>query len=692
MVEQDAFMQGILSEIGLGLWSFELDEGVPPRMYGNAAMDVLIGCEGQDLTPEEYYEAWYIHVDKNHLHAVKEVVDRIVAGEFAEVTYPYHHPKRGLIQVVCGGRRDVAYTKGVRVVGRHQDITELVNVRAKAKELEIVRRDMQTERYRTDMHRRINDTFEVLLGEENLRTALERIMIMWCEALGAQWCYLGEYRQGVYMPVYSCAVKGETPLYNEDDTAEISTALYNRGPSDFLAMPDFWSHPLSKMLFEVSPHPELIREVSSCYSHIIHRNGKRWGSLVLSFRDKRVLTPDEVDFFVALSRGVELALERDSRMREIADERDHAVEAEKARSLFFSSVSHDIRTPLNAIIGFAELLELGVAEEADRMRYVATIRSSGRMLAQLVDDILDLSKLENGKLNIIREPTDVPSVIREVVEAFGIVQAKKSIELRSEIGEMPCVSVDPRRLRQLLYNLMSNACKYTDHGNVILRSSWRDGTLSLSVEDTGCGIAQADIDRILQPFVQLSDRNHRDGTGLGLPICRRLSQLMGGDITIRSEVGKGSVFTVTFTADEVKCSQAPSSVLKASDQVSTSLSSFKPTRVLVVDDSAVNRTVLKAMLSRCGLKDIVLAENGAMAMRKLREDPAIDLVLTDLWMPELDGEGLVKAVRADESLAQLPVHLITADVEAVANWRELGFSGILLKPVTLEKLKSLLGV
>ena len=869
------FVQGIVEDIELGLWSFELDEGVPPRMYGNVTMDGLIGCDGSKITPEEYYDTWYGRIDPSHLPAVHDVVARIIAGEFAEVYYPYHHPTRGVIQVVCGGRRDTTYTKGIRLVGRHQEITSLVKVtleeveKAKAKaqearaeadranyisdalgalavernfsaallkilrqwcetlgaewghvgrwdegayhtlqgyavdgeeilfepdtnfeylktlndseayhagkdyvpmpdfreepvfadflriasrpqvmmqvsscyshvihrngrpwgtivlyfrnrreltasdeaffkasvrcvELSLVRqgyeeeiaadraRDIAFEQERTDKQRRINESLQVLLGESDLRKALERIMIMWCESLGAQWCYLGEYREGVYAPVYSYAVKGETPLYDEDDTAEISTALYNRGASDFLAMPDFKSHPLCAMLTAVSPHPEVMREVSSCYSHIIHNKGERWGSLVLSFREHRVLSPSEVDFFVALAKGVEVALARSFALKEIADERDRALAAEKARSLFFSSVSHDIRTPLNAIIGFSELLEAGVPEKADHDRYVSTIRSSGKVLARLVNDILDLSKLESGKLEILHEPTDVPALTREVIDAFAVARSRKSIIFTSQIASMPTVSVDPQRIRQILYNLLSNAHKYTDAGRISLTLAWQDRKLAISVADTGKGISKEDLTRILQPFVQIADRNHRDGTGLGLSICQKLAQLMNGELTVESEVGKGSTFTITLHDVEVVSAEAGTAAPEAQEPLAPANRLPRTARVLIVDDSAVNRAVLKAMLVKNGVTDVITAENGEDALDKLMSDRKIGAVLTDLWMPVVDGEGLVKAIRADETLKDLPVYLITADVESVKANAESGFTGILLKPITQAVVRSLL--
>ncbi|MBP5639587.1 MAG: response regulator [Victivallales bacterium] len=361
----------------------------------------------------------------------------------------------------------------------------------------------------------------------------------------------------------------------------------------------------------------------------------------------------------------------------------------QAKSLFFSTVSHDIRTPLNAIVGFSELLEHGVSNEDERARYISSIHSSAKVLARLVNDILDLSKMESGKLEIIEEPTDIPPLVREVIAVCEVARARKSLVLKAEIDEMPWVSVDPQRIRQLLFNLLSNAYKYTERGTITVRVQWQDGTLVLSVADTGKGISKENITRILQPFVQLADRNHRDGTGLGLAICQKLTTLMDGELNVSSEVGVGSTFTITL--HNVKTAEQPPNHPDQSNHPEPfGHTEHSPARrILVVDDSSVNRAVLKAMLEKNGITDVTMTENGREALESLKEDSKFDLVLTDLWMPEMDGLELVKAIRADAKLSHLPVYLVTADVEVRSHAESDGFTGILLKPITLERLQAL---
>ena len=309
------------------------------------------------------------------------------------------------------------------------------------------------------------------------------------------------------------------------------------------------------------------------------------------------------------------------------------------------------------------------------------------MLARLVDDILDLSKMGSGKLDIINESTDIPTLAREVIAACEVARARKSLALRQEIGEMPWVSVDPHRVRQILFNLLSNAYKYTDSGTVTVRVQWHDGTLSISVADTGKGISKENLARILQPFVQVADKNHRDGTGLGLAICRSLAKLMGGELAVSSEVGVGSTFT--FTLHNVKTAEPPATPRKSSRPGPVRRPNGPQPRVLVVDDSSVNRAVLKAMLAKIGVTDVTMAENGREALAALKGGPEFDMVLSDLWMPEMDGRDLVQAIRADAKLSRLPVYLVTADVEARGQTESNGFTGVLMKPITLESLQAL---
>ena len=366
-----------------------------------------------------------------------------------------------------------------------------------------------------------------------------------------------------------------------------------------------------------------------------------------------------------------------------------------AKSLFFSTVSHDIRTPLNCIICFSEMLQHGFETKAENDLAVNSILVSSKMLMQLVNDILDLSKLESGRMDVKAEPTDVARLVREIAASFGATHQRPGLEILCRTGETPSLMLDPHRLRQIAFNFMGNAIKFTSKGFIEIRTSFspdasgESGVFRLEVQDTGCVISEEDQKKLATPFVQVgADSSKRKGTGLGLHICRLLARAMGGDMEITSALGQGSTFSIVVPG--VKKAQCEK--LKTSDAPAALTSHASSLRILVADDTKMNQIVLKAMLGRLGVADITCVCNGREALEMLTapDAPAFDLILTDAWMPEMTGLELVAAIRANPKLEKLPVYLFTADVEMKNVYAEKGFNGILLKPTTLEELGKLL--
>ena len=376
-------------------------------------------------------------------------------------------------------------------------------------------------------------------------------------------------------------------------------------------------------------------------------------------------------------------------------ERDLEREKSKARSYFFSTVSHDIRTPLNAIIGYSEMLKTGFKTEEERDAALDSILAGGRTLLGLVNDVLDLSKLENGRMQLVAEPTDVARLLREIADVFRLSGGKPGLDIRCAAGGMPPLLLDPQRLRQIAFNLAGNAVKFTEKGFVELRASWdpATGAFRFEVEDTGCGIPAEDKARIVSAWVQVGSRTGRNGgTGLGLAICNQLAAAMGGKLSVESEPGRGSTFSLEVPgvrAAEAVVPAAPAAVPASAAPASGAASAL---RVLVVDDSKMNRMVLEAQLKRLGSPDVAAAPDGREALAVLRAPGAapFDLVLTDVWMPDLGGEGLLREIRADPALRGLRVVAVTADVEFRAKVAEAGFDGMLLKPVTIAALAEIL--
>ena len=389
---------------------------------------------------------------------------------------------------------------------------------------------------------------------------------------------------------------------------------------------------------------------------------------------------------------------------EKALERAHV--AEKARSMFFSAVSHDIRTPLNAIIGYTELLLDGIPDEEERAKALSGISTSGHTLLQLINDVLDLSKLESGKMVIKTEPSDVRELISSVVHSVDVTVKNRDVELKEEYGELPFLEIDPQRIRQILFNLIGNAVKFTEHGEIRVRAMFRKdpegekGIFTLSVSDTGCGIAEEDKAIVMDPFVQLGDNTKIKGTGLGLSICKQLAVSMGGRLSFVSELGKGSTFTLELhdvkiieslpDAGGAAAGQELSGGQTQSEKAQEDRKVAKNYHILIADDVPLNLSVLKALLKKINVNDVETAVDGQDAWEKIRtSERPFDCVLTDVWMPKMNGRELVSTIRADERFAGLPVYAVTADVAEQKAFTERGFTGVLLKPLTIGVLSGL---
>ena len=361
--------------------------------------------------------------------------------------------------------------------------------------------------------------------------------------------------------------------------------------------------------------------------------------------------------------------------------------AEKSRSMFFSIVSHDIRTPLNAILGYSELLQFGIKDQAERDEALRAIRASGTTLLELVNDVLDLAKMDSEKMTLNPGPVRLSQLTDEVFASFRLVASGKGIELVNRTDTVPSVLLDEHRFRQILFNLIGNAVKFTQQGAITVSASYADGNLEVAVADTGCGIPSDMVTRILDPFVQVQDASHSAdrsrGTGLGLSICNRLVQLMGGKLTVESELGKGSKFIIRI----------PGIVAKegaAAGPTSAAALENLPKHVLIVDDSPVNRAVLTAFLKRAGITAIDHAADGVEALAKLeaavKDGQPHDFVFSDFWMPNMNGPELVEKLRTDPRFSKLSVFALTADTEFQRDARTSLFTGILFKPLTYDKL------
>lgn len=397
-------------------------------------------------------------------------------------------------------------------------------------------------------------------------------------------------------------------------------------------------------------------------------------------------------FFTGILRDISQQQEAEKALKQAKDE---AESANRAKSTFLANMSHEIRTPMNAVLGFSEILSTLITDK-EQLHYLNSIHAAGKGLLTIINDILDLSKIEAGKLDLHYEMVDFRNLLVDIQQMFEAETSKKGLDFLVDVAPEtpPQLKVDETRIRQILINLVGNALKFTPSGHIKVAVEVKKHTeessidLTLSVEDTGTGIESRNLETIFQAFQQQQEdaKKHFGGTGLGLTITKRLTEIMGGTVSVTSTVNKGSVFTIFLPG--IKSSQQKLTAEDTEHQPEMLTISFAPASVLVVDDVTSNRELIRAMLQPTDL-EVVEADSGTTALKTLHVQPP-DLILLDIRMPVMDGYAVLREIKADQSLEQLPVIAITAsvDLQEKSKLRRAGFDSILFKPISHQNLVS----
>jgi signal transduction histidine kinase/DNA-binding response OmpR family regulator len=421
------------------------------------------------------------------------------------------------------------------------------------------------------------------------------------------------------------------------------------------------------------------------------REGHLVGGLTVNKKTPGAFLPEVVDLLKTFAAQSALAIQNARLFREIGDKSRQLEAADRHKSEFLANMSHELRTPLNAIIGYSEMLQedaadLGAEQLTDDLK---RINAAGKHLLELINAVLDLSKIEAGKMELYLESFDVAGLVKDIAAVIQPLAAKNANRLEMRCPEdVGVMRADLTKVRQALFNLLSNACKFTDRGTISLAVTREAGDgqdwMVFNVSDTGIGMTPEQLTRLFEAFSQADAATTRKygGTGLGLALSRRLCRMMGGDVTVASEAGRGSTFTIRLPAQVTEAAEGPVAPASLADDLPPGIGT-----VVVIDDEAVVRDLMQRFLIKEGFHVVTAAggEEGLRWARELRPD-AITL---DVMMPGMDGWAVLSALKADPDVADIPVIMLT-----IVDDRNLGYalgaSEYLTKPIDRERLVTVL--
>lgn len=639
----------ILRASQMGMWCVEMEEGKPPRFYADEVMDELLGID-RDITPEERFVFHRLRIHPEDMQLFQEYSDKLTEAR-TEIVYRYIHPVSGERFVRCGGARDTSVTEYVAVTGIHQDISETVRIE---KEKEAERRlaelndSMRKEKLRQDIYYKELLDIEncgvlayTMPGHKVIHMNAEALRMYGIESVEAAQRELGPLLRQVYYP--DSDVPNELKkLRNEDDMVDYE-CIIGKGKANEC-------HALAK-------------------TKVVH----------IPTGERAVLTT-----FVDVSDMVMLknALRR-------------AEEGSRAKSSFLFAMSHDLRTPMNAIIGYAELMEAHWGEKEVTTNYLQKLKGASQFLLALIGNVLEIARIESGKETLNEAPWNLMK-LEETLDILldGEISRKQLTVNRNVNIRHANVYCDALKIREIIMNLLSNAVKYTSEGGKIVldieeKPSALDGfmTLQIRVSDNGIGISKEYVPYIFDAFTRerSSSESGIIGTGLGLRIVKSFVDLMNGDISVKSEPGKGTCFTV-----EISCRKIPEEELQQQMEEQPENVSLAGRRLLLAEDNGLNAEIAMTILQDADA-EVELAADGKIAVDKLQDVPAgyYDAILMDIQMPNMNGYEATKAIRKlTDERAKIPIIAMTANAFEEDRQAALaaGMDDYVAKPVEISEL------
>ena len=639
----------ILRASQMGRWCVEMEEGKPQRFYADEVMDELLGID-RDITPEERFVFHRLRIHPEDMQLFQEYSDKLTEAR-TEIVYRYIHPVSGEMFVRCGGARDTSVTEYVAVTGIHQDISETVRIE---KEKEAERRlaelndSLRKEKLRQDIYYKELLDIEncgvlayTMPGHKVIHMNAEALRMYGIESVEAAQRELGPLLRQVYYPD-SDVLNQLKKLRNEDDMVDYE-CIIGKGKANEC-------HALAK-------------------SKVVH----------IPTGERAVLTT-----FVDVSDMVMLknALRR-------------AEEGSRAKSSFLFAMSHDLRTPMNAIIGYAELMEAHWGEKEAATNYLQKLKGASQFLLALIGNVLEIARIESGKETLNEAPWNLMKLEETLDILLDREISRKQLTVNRNVNIRHAnVYCDALKIREIIMNLLSNAVKYTAEGGKIVldieeKPSVQDDfmTLQIRVSDNGIGISKEYIPHIFDAFTRerSSSESGIIGTGLGLHIVKSFVDLMNGDISVESESGKGTCFTV-----EISCRKVPEEELQQQMEEQPENVSLAGRRFLLAEDNGLNAEIAMTILQDAEA-EVELAADGKIAVDMLKDAPVgyYDTVLMDIQMPNMNGYQATGVIRKlPDERAKIPIIAMTANAFEEDRQAALaaGMDDYVAKPVEISEL------
>ena len=650
-LQNDKDMREFLSASRTGFWEMQIREGETPRFFADSVMNELLGTE-ETMTPEERFVFHRAHIHEEDMEMFMEYSDKLVR-ERTEVVYRYIHPNQGERYVRCGGKRVESAEEGIRIIGFHQDISDTVRIE---KDRQAEQRLAEQNKTLREEHIQQQDYYKELLDIQNCGLMAytlpgHKIVHMNAEALRM---YGYETIAEVQENLGSILAKFYYP--NPDTVEKLKNLRNENGAVDyeFVINPgtDKACHALAKTKRSLSPTGEYM--------------------VVTTFLD----VSDMVMLQNALKR---------------------AEEGSRAKSAFLFNMSHDLRTPMNAIIGYADLMERHWGEQETTTKYLYKLKSASKFLLSLINNVLEMARIESGK-EILNESVCNINRVNEAMDTImeASINEKHLTFTRTVNVKHEDIICDQLKINEIFLNVFSNAVKYTPDGGSIhveveeLPAEKEGyGVYKTSVADSGIGIGKEYIPHLFESFSRehTSSETGIIGTGLGLPIVKTLVEMMDGRIEVESKLGKGTTFSIFIPHKFADKDQA---VVQDETAGEAELGKLKGKRILLAEDNELNAEIAATILNDAGML-VETAEDGTIVLQMLKERPSgyYDLILMDIQMPKMNGYEAAEKIRAwEDERSEIPIVAMTANAfeEDKKAAFASGMNGHVGKPIEISKL------